>query len=196
MKVTTAPTSVRPGAQRCGSERRRRRRAGRGQCRAHHAHAVIQPPVIGGKKAISRAPAIGVVRLDVLAVDRGADDRRVLEGVRIVLAARRQPGDQVADVSTPSAGVDLLLGEADALAHPGEIDELHGARPRSEWRDAGAEIVVAGVERQQRRRPRAARGRSSSVPGQDSLARRPGEQKPSATSCSVVFHLASASPAR
>ena len=55
-----------------------------------------QPPVIGGKNAISRAPA-SRVGLHMRAVERGADGLRVLERVGVALAARRQPGDEIGD---------------------------------------------------------------------------------------------------
>ena len=83
-------------------------------------------------------------------------DLRILEGVGIFLAARRRarPSGR-ATVATPAGGIDLFLGLADALAHPGEIDELH-ASLLDQMMQTRPQIVPAGVERQQRRRARAA----------------------------------------
>ena len=83
-----------------------------------------QPPVIGGNSAISRAPAI-VSRWSTcswLMATRMTSG--CLQRIRIFFAAPLQPVQQIATVTTLSRKRDLLLGLADAFAHPGEIDEL------------------------------------------------------------------------
>src|SRR6266702_3562459 len=65
------------------------------------------------------------VRLDVGMVDRGADHLRLLERIGIGLAPAGQPGDQLLHGAYASRRLDSLLGHADALAHPGEVFQLH-----------------------------------------------------------------------
>src|SRR5580704_11757200 len=60
-------------------------------------------------------PGIGA---DVVAIDRGADHFRILEGVGITLAAPGEPGDQLADGRHACRRIDLFLRLADTLAHP------------------------------------------------------------------------------
>src|ERR1700681_3266131 len=68
----------------------------------------------------------------VVAIDRGADHFRIFEGVGVALAALGEPGDQFADGRYACRRIDLLLCQAYALAHPGEIQKLH-ASSRVRW---------------------------------------------------------------
>ena len=49
----------------------------------------------------------------------------LVSGLREFLAAPGQPGHQLADRGDTGGHVDIFVGLADALAHPGEIAELH-----------------------------------------------------------------------
>jgi hypothetical protein len=92
---------------------------------ASSSKAPCQPPVIGGKKAISLAPAIAVSGLTW--VRSIAAHARLLERIGITLAARRQPADQVGYGTNARGRLDRLLGLADPFAHPGEILHLHSS---------------------------------------------------------------------
>ena len=59
------------------------------------------------------------------AIDRGADDCLVLKSVGVFLASRPEPFDKIGDGGDGSRTVDLFFGLADALADPGEIEDLH-----------------------------------------------------------------------
>src|SRR5437899_2654257 len=63
-----------------------------------------------GDLARTRDPGF---RLDVIAVDRGADHVGVLERVGVFLAAPRQPRDEIADRVHRRRRIDLLFGLAD-----------------------------------------------------------------------------------
>src|SRR5579862_9238998 len=63
----------------------------------------------------------------VVAINRGANHFRILEGVGIFLAAARQPRHEVADGGNRGGDLDLLFRLADALAHPGKIADLHAS---------------------------------------------------------------------
>src|SRR3954462_14413793 len=98
-------------------------------------------------------------------VDRGADHLRVLERIGIFLATPSQPRNQLTDRAHARRRVDLFLGLPDALAHPGEIEKFHdrlssncaqSARARliiDQMPYAGTEVIPAGIERQQGRKP-------------------------------------------
>ena len=78
---------------------------------------------MGGKKAISRAPAIAACGY-MRSVDRRPDDGLVLERVFVLFASPLEPAHQVGDRRNLGRHLDLLLVAADPLAYPGEIDEL------------------------------------------------------------------------
>src|SRR3954466_13258978 len=93
-----------------------------------------QPPVIGGKNAISRAPASGASGLACTlsiaarttppfsnAGSYSSPPALVREGVVVFLAAALEPSDEVGDGRDRRRQLDLLLGQADAFADPGEI---------------------------------------------------------------------------
>src|SRR5215813_6924360 len=63
----------------------------------------------------------GRVAPDMRAVDRGANHLRILERVGVFLAAMAEPGHEIGDRRDARRRLDLLLGLADTLAHPGEI---------------------------------------------------------------------------
>src|SRR6516165_4801482 len=58
------------------------------------------------------------------AIDRGADHLRIFEGVGVFLATLAEPSHEIGDCRDTCGEFDLLLGLADALAHPGEIAKL------------------------------------------------------------------------
>ena len=91
-----------------------------------------QPPVTGGKKAISRAPRDRASWRTWLLVDRRADDLRAGKGIGVFRAARLEPGDQSATVATPPGSSTSSAAIADLLLDPGEIEErVLIAPPRS-----------------------------------------------------------------
>ena len=124
VKVTTAPMSVRPrvSAARLGGGVERLALQADG---GHGTPAPFQPPVIGGKNAISRAPAIAVSALTWVR----SMAARITFGFSNAWAysSPRRPShvDQIADGGDARRRLDLLLRLADALAHPGEIQKLH-----------------------------------------------------------------------
>src|SRR5882757_1208123 len=67
------------------------------------------------------------VRLDMGVVDRGADHPRRLEGVGVSVAARGKPADQIVHRAHAGRRLDGFLGDADPLADPGEIFDLHSS---------------------------------------------------------------------
>src|SRR6187431_2677798 len=73
---------------------------------------------------LARARYHGIL-LDVGVVDRGADHLRLFEGVRIRLAAARQPADQVIHRAHVGRRLDGFFRDADPLTHPGEIFDPH-----------------------------------------------------------------------
>src|SRR5262245_42648994 len=74
------------------------------------------------------------------AVDCRADDLRILERMRVLVAALGEPGHQVADGRDSGRQLDVLLRLADALAHPCEIDELHAFTCRASVRRSMAQF--------------------------------------------------------
>src|SRR6266567_880899 len=94
----------------------------------------------------------GRVAPDMRLVDRSADHLRILERVGIFLAAMAEPRHEIGDRRDARRRLDLLLGLADALAHPGEIAKLQRSI-LGQMTHAGAEIVPASVQRQQCRQP-------------------------------------------
>ena len=179
-----------PARQRRDSRRRGRNPRPGSRTVIGAARHAIQPPVMGGKKAISRAPAIGVSGL-TCAVDGGAHDAGILEGVGVFLAARREPGGEVGHGRHARPGRRPLPPACRCARAPRR-------NRRASWRsgpvidhvvDTGAEIVPPRLERQQaaiqsRTRPIIV------VPGSTVSPAGPAIRKPTATSCSVVFHFA------
>src|SRR5665213_3938537 len=68
------------------------------------------------------------LRVHMRLVDGRADDFRVAEGMRVFLAAPGEPGHQLADRRHARRNVDYFFRLADALAHPGEVSDLHAHR--------------------------------------------------------------------
>src|SRR5262249_57157912 len=66
----------------------------------------------------------GGVAPDVCPVDRDANHLRILERVGVFLAATAEPGHEIGDRRDARRRLDLLLGLADTLAHPGKIAKL------------------------------------------------------------------------
>src|SRR4051812_21286527 len=71
--------------------------------------------------------------LDMSVIDRGADRARRLEGVGVLLAALRQPADQVGDGAHVIRRLQHFLGLADPLADPGKILHLHFSSSSMRW---------------------------------------------------------------
>src|SRR4051812_41128570 len=69
------------------------------------------------------------VGLHMCAVDRSADHLGVLERVGIFLAPPRKPRHQFANRAHIRRWIDLFLGFADTLAHPGEVKEFQVLNP-------------------------------------------------------------------
>jgi len=76
----------------------------------------------------------GFCRTDAMTLihARDADGRWLGQGIVIARAAATQPVDEVGDCDHRRRRLDLLLLEADTLAHPGEVEELHMSSVR--WR--------------------------------------------------------------
>src|SRR5712691_6767039 len=128
VKVTTAPTSVRPRESLPASVA-----ASNGsRCRRTVAVMARTPNAPAGKGsapghrreesdfACTQDSGVGP---DMGAVDGGADHLRVLERVGIFVAAAAEPIDEIADRRDAGRRLDVLLGLADALAHPGEVTQ-------------------------------------------------------------------------
>ena len=109
-----------------------------------------QPPVTGGKKATSRAPANGRIERHMRLVHRGAQRAPLGKGRGNAVVRRAQEVDQVTDRRDRGRNLDLFHAAAGDLADAGEIEDLHSIH---DVPDAGAEIIIAGVEREARRDP-------------------------------------------
>src|SRR5262249_27259661 len=83
---------------------------------------------------------------------RGAKYLPVLQPPGVFLAAMAEPRHEIGGRRDARRRLDLLLGLADALAHPGEIAKLQRSI-LGQMTHAGAEIVPASVQRQQCRQP-------------------------------------------
>src|SRR5262249_50725951 len=87
-------------------------------------------------------------------VDGGAGHLLPPEGIGELRPARFKPGDQLGDRGDMLRHRDVFRGAADLLLDPGEIEEAHlSVLLRHEVGDGGAEIIVARVERDDRRDP-------------------------------------------
>src|ERR1043166_3430384 len=75
----------------------------------------------------------GCVGADMGVIDGGADRARGLEGVRVMLAALRQPADQIGNGAHVIRRLQRLLGRADPLAHPCKILHLHFSSSSMRW---------------------------------------------------------------
>src|SRR5215467_6416917 len=143
VKVTTAPTSVRPRASLAASLA-----ASNGsRCRRTVAVIATTPPHPAERgpgqasspghrrkeSDLARAHNRGI-GADMGAVDRGADHFRVFEGVGIFGAAPAEPIHQIADRRDALRRLDLLFRLADAFADPGEVTQLQHAYSSIRWR--------------------------------------------------------------
>src|SRR5215208_4852521 len=106
VKVTTAPTSVRPRARAVVSSAR---------SKAPRCNRTVTLPSRHRRKErdLPGAGDRGRV-LDVLLVDGGPNDLRVLERVGVVLALSGQPGDEVGDGGDLGGRREFLLPRPDA----------------------------------------------------------------------------------
>src|SRR5262245_18739374 len=112
VKVTTAPMSGRPSLSlRCSAATSKSSRCSRIVATSASRHRREECD-------LARTGEHGL-GLHMRAVDGGTDHLRVLEGVRIFLAARSEPTDKIADGTHVCGRLDRFLGLADALAHPG-----------------------------------------------------------------------------
>src|SRR5436190_13420571 len=122
VKVATAPMSVRPCVSRATSApMSKSSRCRRTTLSSRHRRK---------ERDLARACDLRV-GLHVIAVDRGADDVGVLEGIVILLAALFEPRDEFANRAHVCRRIDLLLRLADAFAHPGEVEQFHDYHRRS-----------------------------------------------------------------
>src|SRR3954469_16748375 len=117
VKVATAPISARPCVSRAIS-------ALMSKSSRWMRTVTLAPRHRRGECDLARAGDLRV-RLHVVAVDRGANDVRVLERVIILLAPLLEPRDELADRTHVRRRIDLFLGLADAFAHPGEVKKFH-----------------------------------------------------------------------
>jgi hypothetical protein len=58
-------------------------------------------------------------------IDGGADHSRILERVRIFLAAAAEPFDQFRDSPNARGRLELILASSDPLTDPGKIQKFH-----------------------------------------------------------------------
>src|SRR6185503_2066253 len=115
VKVATAPMSVRPFVSRAiSAPMSKSSRCSRINSASGHRREECD-------LARTRDRGLG---LHMRVVDRRADHLGVLERVGVFLAAPREPGDQFADRAHISRRIDLFLRLADALAHPGKVEQL------------------------------------------------------------------------
>src|SRR5690606_30326706 len=138
-KVTTAPMSPRPRVRSAVSAA-----ASKSSCwtRMRGRAATVSPP--GHRREQGNLPRAGdgLGMVGVFLVDGDADRLWITQRLRIALATRGQPVEQVAGRHHAFRQLDLLLGEADPLAHPGEIFQLHRALFLDDVLQPRAEIVV------------------------------------------------------
>src|SRR5262245_23437128 len=124
VKLTTAPTSVRPFLKAvisCATSK------SAFWMRMVAATLMTKSSTAGHRREKCDLAGTGNrrIRLDMGLVDRRANHLRLLEGVGIGLAAARQPGDQFVDGAHIGRRLDGLFRLADPLAHPGKIFHLH-----------------------------------------------------------------------
>src|SRR5262249_27104730 len=123
VKLTTAPTSVRPLLS-CAISWATSKSA---SCIRMVAATLMANSAAGHRR--KERDLTGArdrrVCLDVGMIDRGADHLRLLERVRIGLAAVGQPRHQRIDGAHAGGRLDGFLRLADPLAHPGEIFHFH-----------------------------------------------------------------------
>src|SRR6516165_8949175 len=129
VKVTTAPTSVRPRRSRAAScaasNGSRWRRMLAVICAPLFRHERRSAPGHGGEESNLLRTRDRGIGLDMRPVDCGADHLRIVEGMRIFLAPTAEPVDQVGNSHYSRRQIDILLGLADALAYPGKISKFH-----------------------------------------------------------------------
>src|SRR5262245_45755229 len=114
VKVTTAPMSLRLCVSLAASA-----------AASNGTGALISsPPRRREERALAGAGDRGI-GLDVRAIDRRADHPWIFERVGIFLATPREPPHQIAHRRDAGRQFDLLLGLADALAHPRKVQKLH-----------------------------------------------------------------------
>src|SRR5437773_1536363 len=129
-KVTTAPMSVRPWIRPAIS---------RAMSKSSSWMRMVTGPLMrlaAGHRREERDLAGARdrgIRPDMGVVDRGEDHLRPLERIGVGLAPAGQPGDQVLNGSHRRRRLDSLLGHADALAHPGEVFQLHPSSSLMRW---------------------------------------------------------------
>src|SRR5882672_3271594 len=129
LKLTTAPTSVRPFVSADISRPMSKsaswmRMVTLAVMRSSHCQNGL---TAGHRREKGDLAGTGDHRIgfDMGVVDRGADHFRRLEGVPVGLAALRQPGDQIVDGADAVRRLDGFFRLADPFAHPGEILDLH-----------------------------------------------------------------------
>src|SRR5262245_1173315 len=119
VKVTTAPMSLRL----CVSLATSAAASNGSGCR-RTAALISSPRHRREERALAGAGDRGI-GLDVRAIDRRADHPWIFERVGIFLATPREPPHQIAHRRDAGRQFDLLLGLADALAHPRKVQKLH-----------------------------------------------------------------------
>src|SRR5262245_7475556 len=121
VKVTMAPMSVRPAARRRTSaptsKSSRCTRALKGSTSGHRRKEgdLARPGEAGG-------------RLDVRLIDGGSDDLRPRKCLGVLGPGLPEPRPQVRHRVDAGRQIEVLLGLAGLLAHPGEIADLDGHR--------------------------------------------------------------------
>src|ERR1700733_8969164 len=119
MKLTTAPTSVRPRASASASA------PGSKSSPWTRTVATLSTARHRRKERHFLRPDDRGVAADVNPIERRANSRRLAERTRVALATLREPGDKVANRRHGRRRIKLFLIHTDPFAHPGEIKRLH-----------------------------------------------------------------------
>src|ERR1700730_3700001 len=127
VNVTIAPMSLRPPASSATS----RPPSNPSWCRGMVRPRACSIPGHWREERYFACSPDGGLGLDMHAIERRANDLRVLESMRIFLPALAQPVHEVRDGGYYGGKLDLLLGLANALPHPCKVSQLHRLNPPS-----------------------------------------------------------------
>src|SRR5215467_4428322 len=120
VKVTTAPTSVRPRVSRAVSAA-----ASKSAVCSRMVAGIALSSSHGREERDLRGARQRGAGLDVGAVDGGADNLRIFKCKRVFFAAPGKPVHEVRHRRNAGRRLHKFLALADAFAHPGEIKKLH-----------------------------------------------------------------------
>ncbi len=125
-------------------------------------------------------------------VERRPHDRRLLESVGVALAAALEPGDQVADRRRPRAADRPPPRSCPRARAPRRNRSVSWRLNRRRHGRSSPSYSPSRCRASGARRSTGGRSRPRSSPGSTASPAGPAIRKPSATSCAVVFHLATA----